>query len=138
MESERYFRQNGFPMVIGAMDGSHIKIDKPSEDSDSYINRKGYYSIQMQAVCNHNRKIIDLFVGYPGSVHDSRVVRNSSLFNTLEEKCGNYFILADSGYPLKSNVLTPFKDRGNLTDRQQNYNRKLSKNRYVIDIALDY
>ncbi|XP_071054257.1 uncharacterized protein [Onthophagus taurus] len=111
IESERYFCQNGFPMVIGAIDGIHIKIDKPLEDSDCYKNKKGYYSIQMQAVCNHNRKIIDLFVGYPGSVNDSRVFRNSSLFNKLEEKCGNYFILADRGYPLKPNVLTPFKDK---------------------------
>ncbi|XP_072400223.1 uncharacterized protein [Diabrotica undecimpunctata] len=32
---ERCFRQNGFPGAIGAIDGSHIKIDKPSEDPDT-------------------------------------------------------------------------------------------------------
>lgn len=46
-QTERYFRQkNGFPGIIGLIDGTHVKIDKPLEDSESYINRKGYYSIQ--------------------------------------------------------------------------------------------
>lgn len=87
----------------------------------------------MQITCDHKMKIMDLCVGYPGSVHDSRVFRNSNLYNNLLERCGRYCILADSGYPLKANVLTPFKDRSNLTRRQQNYNVKLAKNRYVVE-----
>ncbi|KAL1487935.1 hypothetical protein ABEB36_015318 [Hypothenemus hampei] len=130
---EEKFRSNGFPNVIGAVDGSHIKIDKPEQDPDSYLNRKGYYSIQMQVVCDRNCKIRDVFMGHPGSVHDSRVFRNSPLLQTLPEKCGQFFLLGDSGYPLQKNLLTPFKDRGNLTDRQVNYNLQLSKNRYVIE-----
>lgn len=47
-EIELFFRQkNGFPGIIGVIDGTHIKIDKPEEDPESYINRKGYYSIQV-------------------------------------------------------------------------------------------
>lgn len=87
----------------------------------------------MQAICDHRMKILDLFVGYPGSVHDSRVFRNSPLKNNLEEKCGRYFLLGDSGYPLQNNLLTPYKDRGNLTRSQQNYNIQLARNRYVIE-----
>ncbi|KAJ8909858.1 hypothetical protein NQ315_013895, partial [Exocentrus adspersus] len=109
--SEEHFSQKGFPNVIGAIDGCHIKIDKPQNDPDSYINRKGYYSIQMQAVCDHRRKILDVFIGYPGSVHDSRVFRNSPLQNSLDMKCGRYFLLGDSGYPLQNKLMTPFKDR---------------------------
>lgn len=45
--SEEHFRTNGFPNVIGAIGGCHIKIDKTDNDPDSYINRKGYYSIQV-------------------------------------------------------------------------------------------
>lgn len=44
---ERHFRHNGFLGVIGAIDGSHVKIDKPADDPESYLNRKGYYSIQV-------------------------------------------------------------------------------------------
>lgn len=87
----------------------------------------------MQAVCDNEMRILDVFIGFPGSVHDSRVFRNSPLAQNLEEKCGRYFILGDSGYPLTTKLLTPFKDRGNLTREQLNYNLKLSKNRYVIE-----
>ncbi|XP_050513236.1 putative nuclease HARBI1 isoform X2 [Diabrotica virgifera virgifera] len=131
--SQQHFANKGFPNVIGAIDGCHIKIDRPDNDPDSYINRKGFYSVQMQAVCDHKKKIIDLFLGYPGSVHDSRVFRNSPLNANLERKCQQYFLLGDSGYPLRNNLLTPYKNRGNLTRQQQNYNVKLSKNRYVIE-----
>ncbi|KAJ8944574.1 hypothetical protein NQ314_009445 [Rhamnusium bicolor] len=87
----------------------------------------------MQAVCDNTRKIRDLYVGYPGTVHDSRVFRNSPLCNSLEEKCGRYYLLGDSGYPLKTKLLTPFKDRGQVTRRQLNCNIKLAKSRYVIE-----
>lgn len=49
MESARIFEQKkGFPGIIGAIDGTHIKIAAPKENQDSYINRKGYHSIQLQ------------------------------------------------------------------------------------------
>lgn len=87
----------------------------------------------MQVVCDHKRKIRDIFVGFPGSVHDSRVFRSSPLYNTLPEKCENHYILGDSGYPCLRHLLTPFRDRGNLTPEQQNYNYKLATNRYIIE-----
>ncbi|KAJ4437797.1 putative nuclease HARBI1 [Periplaneta americana] len=132
-EIERNFRENGFPGVIGVIDGSHIKIDKPSNDPDSYLNRKHFHSIQLQVVCDHQRRIRDIFVGFPGSVHDSRVFRVSPLANTLQEKCQDHYILGDSGYPCLRNLLTPFADRGQLTRRQRNFNTKLSKSRYVVE-----
>ena len=48
-----------------------------------YYNRKGFYSIVLQAVIDSNGKFIDIFVGYPGSTHDSRIFRNSSLYYIL-------------------------------------------------------
>lgn len=46
---KQQFSTNGFENVIGAIDGSHVRIDKPSEDPDSYLNRKGFYSIQVSS-----------------------------------------------------------------------------------------
>lgn len=133
-EIERHFREkNGYPGIIGAVDGTHIKIDKPLEDPDSYINRKGYYSIQAQLVCDHQLKITNLFVGYPGSVHDARVFRTSDLFHSLQEKCNEFHILGDSAYPLMYNLMTPFPDRGMLTRNQINYNFQHSSNRICIE-----
>ncbi|CAH1980097.1 unnamed protein product [Acanthoscelides obtectus] len=86
IEIESHFRQDEFPGVIGVIVGTHIEIDKTQGDSDSYLNRKNFFSIQAQVVCDHKRKIRDIFVGYPGSVHDSRVFRTSPLFGTLRGK----------------------------------------------------
>lgn len=72
-------------------------------------------------------------MGFYGSVHDSRVLRSSPLFETLPNKCGQRFLLGDSGYPCLPNLLTPFKDLGNLTRRQRNYNLLLSKNSHIIE-----
>ncbi|KAF6215721.1 hypothetical protein GE061_000053 [Apolygus lucorum] len=36
---EASFRRKGFPGVVGAIDGTHVRIDKPAVDPDSYCNR---------------------------------------------------------------------------------------------------
>ena len=40
----------GFPQVAGAIDGTHIPIISPLENPSDYYNRKGFYSIIMQAI----------------------------------------------------------------------------------------
>ncbi|KAJ8972776.1 hypothetical protein NQ314_000044 [Rhamnusium bicolor] len=99
IQIERHFRQNNFPGAIGITDGTHIRIEKPGEDPDSYLYRKHYHSIQAQIVCDHQQRIRDIFVGYPGSVHDSRVLKTTSpLYQMLAEKCEDFIILGDNGY----------------------------------------
>jgi len=46
-ETKNFYQSKGFYNVIGAIDGSHIRVDKPSSDPDSYYNRKKYFSIQV-------------------------------------------------------------------------------------------
>lgn len=36
---------NRFPGTIGAIDGTHIAILKPTADEHNFINRKGFHSI---------------------------------------------------------------------------------------------
>lgn len=38
----------GFPKVVGIIDGTHINIPRPKKDANSYINRKGRFSVQLQ------------------------------------------------------------------------------------------
>lgn len=69
------------------MEHIYEHIYGPEVDPDSYINRKQYCSVQMQALVNEKKKFLDVFIGYPGSVHDARVFKKSSLFQSLPELC---------------------------------------------------
>lgn len=69
--------------VIGAIDGSHIKINPCVEHSDKYINRKKFYSLVLLGVVDANEKFTYVYTGEPGSVHDSRVLRRSSLWEQI-------------------------------------------------------
>ena len=40
----------GFSQTIGAIDRIHIPILKPLDSAADYYNRKGYYSVLMQAL----------------------------------------------------------------------------------------
>lgn len=72
---------------IGAIDGTHIRIDRPEVDSYSYINRKQYHSIQLQDFVNKNKNILDVFIGYSDSVNNARVFKESALFESLQVLC---------------------------------------------------
>ena len=47
-----FFTKGGFPGVIGCVDGTHIKIQAPHENENDFVNRKGFHSINVQAICN--------------------------------------------------------------------------------------
>lgn len=50
-EAKRYFYdRSGIPGVIMCVDGTHIKIFKPSENAHLYYNRKGFFSMNVMIV----------------------------------------------------------------------------------------
>lgn len=68
-------------------------------------------------------RFINVYCGEPGSLHDARVLRRSSLYNTANESKEmlfpqNTFIIGDSAYPSLSGLVLPFRDNGHLTNRE--------------------
>jgi len=49
---EGWRRQTGIPGVVGAIDGTHIILQKPVSNAEDYINRDGDYSINVQGLFN--------------------------------------------------------------------------------------
>lgn len=122
-----------FPLVIGALDSTHIQIRPPKEHPQTYVNRKGYHSIVLQCVCREDMRFTHCFAGWPGSCHDSRVLKNTDLFQNAQHLCQGGHLIGDGGFPLKEWLMTPFRDNGHLTDRQKHYNYCLSSTRQVIE-----
>ncbi|CAH2017260.1 unnamed protein product, partial [Acanthoscelides obtectus] len=65
--------------TIGAIDCTHIPILNPFIHANEYVNRKNFASINVQATCNSNEEFTSVDVSWPGSVHDSRIWKNSDI-----------------------------------------------------------
>lgn len=90
---------------------------------------------------NDKKLFIDVYCGEPGSLHDARVLRKSSLYskaydNVNELFYGNMFLLGDSAYPSLRWIVPPFRDTGNLTEQQKIFNFKHSSTRILVENAL--
>ena len=98
----------------------------------SYVNRKGYHSVILQAICSHDMRFTNCFVGWPGSCHDSRVL-NSQFWVDGPMACGQYHIIGDGTYPIKPLLMTPYRDTDNLTSYQKHYNYVHSATHTVME-----
>ena len=57
--------------------------------ASDYYNRKGNYSIIMQAMVDFRGLFMDVYIVWPGKVHDARVFVNSALYQ--KGMCGSLF-----------------------------------------------
>ncbi|KAI4459404.1 e3 ubiquitin-protein ligase uhrf-related [Holotrichia oblita] len=125
--------------VVGAVDGTFVPIKTPKNDPEVCKTRKCNYAITLQATCDPKLKIIYCFVGYPGSVSDTRIFRNSDLYLNVNNNYQRYFpndesfIIGDRAYPLLQWCIPPYIDRGNLTPSRRFFNTKISQTRQVIE-----
>jgi len=56
-----FYKMHKFPRVIGVIDCTHIRIQSPCQDiGEQYHNRKGYFSFNVEVVCNSNLEITDI------------------------------------------------------------------------------
>ncbi|XP_068737172.1 putative nuclease HARBI1 [Montipora capricornis] len=61
---EGFFHKGGFPGVIGCVDGTHIRLQCPSQNEADYVNHKGYHSINVEAICDHRGEKLEIFLYY--------------------------------------------------------------------------
>ena len=145
---DRFEEEYHFPQIAGAIDGSHIEIRAPPDNHEDYYNRQQFYSLVLQGVVDSKLLFRHISVGYPGSVHDSRVLRLSGLADLAEKgeilKSPTKIIrgvevrpmlAGDSAYPLSGWLLKPFSTRGNLLRQEKKFNKKFSAVRAVVERA---
>ncbi|XP_036342327.1 protein ALP1-like [Rhagoletis pomonella] len=145
--AEKFFVKTGMPNCLGAIDGKHINIVRPSNSGSLYYNYKKTYSIVLLAACDANYVFTYVDVGALGSQSDGGVLAQSAfgkklLNGTLEvprqvnlpgTSCSfPYYFVGDSAFPLKANLMRPFPG-SNLPADKEKFNMVLSKARVHIE-----
>ncbi|CAH1958569.1 unnamed protein product [Acanthoscelides obtectus] len=109
-----------FPTAIGVIDCANIGILKPNRNGDEYINQKGKPTLNVQATCDAREMFTGVDVSWPGSVHHSKIWRNSQNRSQLINKA-NVILLGDDGYGIEPWIMTPL--RNPTPGAEINYNK---------------
>ncbi|XP_064462018.1 putative nuclease HARBI1 [Ornithodoros turicata] len=130
-EKTQFLRRFGFPFTVGVIDCTHIRIKSPGgQVAQVYINRKGYYSLNMQLVCDAKEAITNVVARWRGSAHDSRIWQESELHRTCSSGA-IHGVLGDNGYATTEYLLTPLlRPRA---EREERFNAAHRKTRQLIE-----
>lgn len=130
----RQFIAAGFVQgCVGAIDCTHIVIRKPDGPHGAdYFDRKHCHSVVAQVMVDANGRILHTSIGWPGSIHDARILHASGLQTTLEELAPKgYYVIGDSGYPALSCLVTPHPNQH--LRKYKNFNYHHSASRIVVE-----
>ena len=147
-----------FPNCFGAADGKHIAIIHPKNSGSEFYNYKGFFSIVLLALVDHDYKFLFADVGCQGRISDGGVYRHSFLHQAIEKnqlglpgprplpksndpvfidqphESMPMVFLGDDAFPLGIHCLKPFSQQ-NLTPRKRVFNYRLSRMRRVTENA---
>ncbi|XP_025191947.1 putative nuclease HARBI1 [Melanaphis sacchari] len=137
-----FFTIANFPMVIGALDCTHVKIKFPGGNyAEAYRNKNNFFSINVQIICDSRLKILDIDAKWPGSSHDSAIFDNSAIRRKLDNfHIENCVLIAKSGYTQHKYIMTLVANPQTAIDSESGineniiarYNESLSKTRNTV------
>ena len=133
----KFYKMGGFPSCILCVDGFHVRICTPRTDANAFFNRKGYHSINVQAMTDLDYKFAGIVARWPGSTHDSFIFRMSEVNDYLERNhttLDHGVVTGDSGYALKKFLMTPYEHPRNRPQRRFNTTLKTCRSSVERDI----
>jgi len=147
--STGFEQRANFPNCLGAVDGKHIRMIKPTGTGSQHYNYKHYFSIVLLAVVDSDYKFIYVDVGSFGKDSDSTIFKNSSFGTLLANESLHiprpsqlpntnetvpYVFVGDEAFGLSKNVLRPYAGR-NLSEKKKIFNYRLSRARRYVECA---
>ena len=100
--TQKFLEHHGFPQCIGTIDGTHISICQPKQNYVDYINKKGFTSINTEALCDYRCCFLDVVMKWPGSIHVSRIFLQSILNQKFRKKfvpsCGKEILEGEGSH----------------------------------------
>lgn len=110
-----------------------VRISSPGGDqAELFRNRKGYFSINVQSICNADLEITDIVARWPGGAHDSHIFNNCYRKAKFEMgSYGNALLLVDGGYASNTYMMPPLENRG--TPAEHLYNESQIRTRNPVE-----
>ncbi|CAN7995542.1 unnamed protein product [Ixodes hexagonus] len=131
-----FYKIGKFPGVTGCIDCTHVKIKSPGgDDGELFRNRKGYFSINVQAITGPELQFLDVVASWPGSVHDSRIFDMCRAHVLYKDGVVPGLLLGDMGYACLPFLMTPLADPGAARSPGDKYNKAHIKTRNSIERA---
>ena len=141
-------KTNGvFYGVIGALDGLALRITSPTLNEvavpGNFYCRKGFFALNVQAICDRQKRFLWCYPMNKGSTHDSAAFGGSQLIELLKELAPELeqqglFLVGDAAYALASYMMVPY-DKTELDDDplkiRDSFNYYLSACRIFIECA---
>ena len=124
-----------------------LRISAPEESAADYFSRYQQHDFLIQGVVDGKILFTGFSVGFLGSLHDARALRNSTIFQRAENQeiltdhvirigrnqIGPYLV-RDSAYPLSPWLLKPFPE-AIRNPREIAFNKELSSARVKVERA---
>nr|CAH7727160.1 unnamed protein product [Callosobruchus chinensis] len=140
-----------FPHCVGAIDGKHVVIKKPTKTGSSYFNYKQTFSIVLMVATDSAYRFISIDVGSMGRFSDGNIFASSVLGKKIMKQTLKlpqpslippidspipYVFVADEAFPLLENVMRPFPRRS-VTDNYERkvFNYRLSRARQTVECS---
>ena len=136
--AKRMLHKYDWVNLCGIVDGTLLPLtyEPQSSDKPDYKGRKGHYSLTMMVVNDDRKRIRHYHAGFPGSVHDNRVFRNTILYRDPQRYFGEHmYLLGDSAYANTSFCVSAYKAVRNssLTEDQKKFNTLVGKARVTSE-----
>jgi hypothetical protein len=116
---EGFTKTYGLHGVAGTLKTLHVKIEMPEEHaqlSQAYVNASGETTVILQSVCDHQLCFLHCSTGWPGSINDSRVLKNSDLYkditsHKIEHLSESHHLIGDECHESSEWLCTPSSSR---------------------------
>lgn len=147
--AEGYSKRWNYHKCGGALDGKHVRLQKPSHAGSLFFNYKKFHSLVLMALADASYKFLYVDVGAEGSAGDGGTWFKCTLHDAIAEKRVGFpedsflpnddtpipfHIVADDAFALKTWLLKPYSHQSQVYE-EKIYNYRLSRARRVVENA---
>ena len=144
--SKRFEEQWNLPNTLGAIDGKHVRVQKPKNGGFFYYNYIHTAAIILMAIAGPEYECLYAGVGSNGRINDSGIWNKTSLLQGIQdgsvkllndEKLPNgeitsYVFLGDDDFAVKRFMMKPFPQQ-DVTRERRIYNYRHSRVRGISE-----